>query len=183
MSSCSELQYRVHSNMAEKSSFARWSSAILGLFLLFTREVEAFASSYSSFYKVLHPSTFIAVNKRSEAQDPFCLYRFPISSSSVSCSLSTIPVRNKSVLARSDTLPNFSTAHGLLSPEVVMSIANKSYIEAQSPLHTFLQAYKSQGPFACIFMLSDPKILSELTNAMRDVVESESYRSNVYQSG
>jgi hypothetical protein len=170
--------------MAEKSSFARWSSAILGLFLLFTREVEAFASSHSSFYKALHPSAaFIAVNKRSEAQDPFCLYRFPISSSSVSCSLSTIPVRNKSVLARSDTLPNFSTAHGLLSPEVVMSIANKSYIEAESPLYTFLQTYKSQGPFACIFMLSDPKILSELTNAMRDVVESGSYRSNIYQSG
>ena len=114
-------------------------------------KVEAFASSqnkkYSSFYKVLHPSTFIAVNKRSEAQeDPFCLYRFPISSSSVSCSLSTIPVRNKSVLARSDTLPNFSTAHGLLSPEVVMSIANKSYIEIESPIYTFLQTYKSQGP-------------------------------------
>ena len=175
--------------MVEKSSFARWSPAILGLFLLFTREVEAFASSqnkrHSSFYKVLHPSTFIAVNKRSEAQDPFCLYRFPISSSSVSCSLSTIrqPVRNKSVLARSDTLPNFSTAHGLLSPEVVMSIANKGYIEIESPIHTFLQTYKSQGPFACIFMLNDPKILSELTNAMRDVVESGSYRSNVYRSG
>ena len=174
--------------MAETSSFARWS-AILGLlFLFFTREVDAFASSqnkkHSSFYKVLHPSTFIAVNKRSEAQDPFCLYRFPISSSSVSCSLSTITVRNKSVLARSDTLPNFSTAHGLLSPEVVMSIANnKSYIEIESPIHTFLQTYKSQGPFSCIFMLSDPKILSELTNAMRDVVESGSYRSNIYQSG
>lgn len=176
--------------MAEKSSFARWSYAILGLFLLFTREVEAFAfassqnKKYSSFYKVLHPSTFIAVNKRSEAQeDPFCLYRFPISSS-VSCSLSTIPVRNKSVLARSDTLPNFSTAHGLLSPEVVTSIANKSYIEVESPIYTFLQTYKSHGPFACIFMLSDPKILSELTNAMRDVAESSgSYRSNVYQSG
>lgn len=174
--------------MAENSSFARCCSALLGLlFLLFTREVDAFPSSqnkkHSSFYKVLHPSTFIAVNKRSEAQDPFCLYRFPISSSSVSCSLSTIPVRNKSVLARSDTLPNFSTAHGLLSPEVVMSIANnKSYIEIESPIHTFLQTYKSQGPFACIFMLSDPKILSELTNAMRDVVESGSHRSNVYQA-
>lgn len=177
--------------MVEKSSFARWSSAILGLLsLLFTREVDAFPSSqnkkHSSFYKAPHPSTFITVNKRSEAHDPFCLYRFPISSSSsVSCSLSTIrqPVRNKSVLARSDTLPNFSTAHGLLSPEVVTSIANKRSIEVESPIHTFLQTYKSQGPFACIFMLSDPKILSELTNAMRDVVESESYRSNVYQSG
>ena len=174
--------------MAENSSFARCCSALLGLlFLLFTREVDAFPSSqnkkHSSFYKVLHPSTFIAVNKRSEAQDPFCLYRFPISSSSVSCSLSTIPVRNKSVLARSDTLPNFSTPHGLLSPEVVMSIANnKSYIEIESPIHTFLQTYKSQGPFACIFMLNDPKILSELTNAMRDVVESGSHRSNVYQA-
>ena len=83
-------------------------------------------------------------------------------------------------MAQPPTNPNKTL---ITNGEVVMSIANKSYIEIESPIYTFLQTYKSQGPFACIFMLNDPKILSELTNAMRDVVESGSYRSNVYRSG
>ncbi len=76
---------------------------------------------------------------------------------------------SQSVLAESDTLPSFSTAHGLLSPEVVMRIADSNDLEMNGALHKFLKTYKSRGPMACLSMLSDPEVLPELTRAMRDI--------------
>ena len=82
---------------------------------------------------------------------------------------SALPAMSQSVLADSDTLPSFSTAHGLLSPEVVMRIADSNDLEMNGALHRFLKTYKSRGPMACLSMLSDPDVLPELTRAMRDV--------------
>jgi hypothetical protein len=82
---------------------------------------------------------------------------------------SVLPAMSQSVLADSDTLPSFSTAHGLLSPEVVMRIADSNDLEMNGALHRFLKTYKSRGPMACLSMLSDPDVLPELTRAMRDV--------------
>jgi hypothetical protein len=76
---------------------------------------------------------------------------------------------SQSVLADCDTIPSFSTAHGLLSPEVVMRIADTNDLEYNGALHKFLKTYKSRGPMACLSMLSDPDVLPELTRAMRDV--------------
>ncbi|KAL7461135.1 hypothetical protein ACHAXS_001563 [Conticribra weissflogii] len=80
-----------------------------------------------------------------------------------------LPAMSPSVLATCDTLPSFSTAHGLLSPEVVMRIADTFDLEQDGPLHKFLKTYKSRGPMACLPMLSDPSILPELTRAMREI--------------
>jgi len=74
-----------------------------------------------------------------------------------------------SVLATCNTLPSFHTAHGLLSPEVVMRIADTNDLVRGEPLHTFLKMYKSRGPMACLPMLSDPCVLPELTRAMREI--------------
>ena len=75
-----------------------------------------------------------------------------------------------SVLAESDTLPSFQTAHGLLSPEVVTRIADThDDLEFGAPLHKFLKTYKRRGPVACLPMLSDPCVLPELTKAMREI--------------
>lgn len=77
---------------------------------------------------------------------------------------------SESVLHDRDTLPSFHTAHGLLSPEVVMRIADtQDELEVGAPLHKFLKTYKSSGPMACLPMLSDPCILPELTKAMREI--------------
>lgn len=81
----------------------------------------------------------------------------------------SLPAMSASVLADSDTLPSFQTAHGLLSPEVVMRIADANDLEADGALHKFLRTYKRRGPMACLPMLSDPEILPELTRAMRDI--------------
>ena len=74
-----------------------------------------------------------------------------------------------SVLAASDTLPSFHTAHGLLSPEVVTRIADANDLEEGGVLHRFLKTYKRSGPMACLPMLSDPCVLPELTRAMREI--------------
>mmetsp|Transcript_716 Transcript_716/g.1501 ORF Transcript_716/g.1501 Transcript_716/m.1501 type:complete len:194 (-) Transcript_716:524-1105(-) len=81
----------------------------------------------------------------------------------------SLPAMSDSVLAASDILPSFHTAHGLLSPEVVMRIADTNDPEQGGPLHKFLKTYKSRGPMACLPMLSDPCILPELTRAMREI--------------
>jgi hypothetical protein len=91
------------------------------------------------------------------------------SRSSSSSSSSALPAMSQSVLADCDTIPSFSTAHGLLSPEVVMRIADTNDLEYNGALHKFLKTYKSRGPMACLSMLSDPDVLPELTRAMRDV--------------
>mmetsp|Transcript_41782 Transcript_41782/g.87694 ORF Transcript_41782/g.87694 Transcript_41782/m.87694 type:complete len:195 (-) Transcript_41782:468-1052(-) len=81
----------------------------------------------------------------------------------------SLPAMSDSVLADSDILPEFHTAHGLLSPEVVMRIANTNELEMGGALHKFLMTYKRKGPMACLPMLSDPEVLPELTRAMRDI--------------
>lgn len=85
---------------------------------------------------------------------------------------SSLPAMSSSVLSPSDTLPSFHTAHGLLSPEVVMRIADAytEDLEMDGPLHKFLKMYKRRGPMACLPMLSDGEILPELTRAMREIV-------------
>ena len=81
------------------------------------------------------------------------------------------PLSN-SVLSSSDTLPSFPTAHGLLSPETVIRMevmtAGSSRDEA---VDYFLRTYRKDGPMACLPMLSDPKVLPRLTEAMRDIIQ------------
>ncbi len=76
-----------------------------------------------------------------------------------------------SVLSASDTLPSFRTAHGLLSPEVVMRMmdAHADDERASPALMNFLELYGSRGPMACLPMLSDPSVLPELTRVMREI--------------
>lgn len=102
----------------------------------------------------------------------------PPSSTSTSRSTKTkessstaLPFMSSSVLSPSDTLPSFHTAHGMLSPEVVMRIANTydGDLEVNGSLHNFLKTYKSKGPMACLGMLSDDEVLPELTRAMREI--------------
>uniref|UniRef100_A0A7S4M4N3 Uncharacterized protein n=1 Tax=Odontella aurita TaxID=265563 RepID=A0A7S4M4N3_9STRA len=80
--------------------------------------------------------------------------------------------RSSSVLASTDTLPSFQTAHGLLSPETVMrmdeTMCRKHQVRDRA-MTLFLDTYRSQGPMACVPMLSDPAILPRLTEAMRDI--------------
>lgn len=79
---------------------------------------------------------------------------------------------SSSVLASTDTLPSFPTAHGLLSPETVMrmdaAMCRKNQVRDRA-VTIFLDTYRSQGPMACLPMLSDPAILPRLTEAMRDI--------------
>ena len=99
------------------------------------------------------------------------------SSSSSSTNKSTITssslpsTLSSSVLSPTDTLPQFHTAHGLLSPEVFMRIADTydGQLTENSSIHKFLKLYKSKGPMACLSMLSDDDVLPELTEAMREV--------------
>jgi hypothetical protein len=105
------------------------------------------------------PSVSAANYKRSKRSSPASPMR----------KSSSLPAMSPSVLADSDTLPSFHTAHGLLSPEVVMRIADSNDLEEGGALHKFLVTYKRKGPMACIPMLSDPSILPELTSAMREI--------------
>lgn len=84
---------------------------------------------------------------------------------------STSPLSN-SVLSSSDTLPSFPTAHGLLSPETVirMEIMTSSTTR-DAAVDYFLQTYRKEGPMACLPMLSDPKVLPRLTEAMREIIQ------------
>jgi len=123
------------------------------------------------------------IQKRRKDWSPVTLYLFPTQPSvsaanlrhpqqrprSGSESKTSLPAMSDSVLASSDILPSFHTAHGLLSPEVVMRIADSNDLEQGGPLHKFLKTYKSRGPMACLPMLSDPCILPELTKAMREI--------------
>lgn len=71
----------------------------------------------------------------------------------------------------SDTLPEFKTVHGMLSPRTVY-LLEESY-EAGSGCEEvghFLKTYKQKGPMSCIQYLSDPVVLPALTKAMRDSV-------------
>mmetsp|Transcript_12058 Transcript_12058/g.14012 ORF Transcript_12058/g.14012 Transcript_12058/m.14012 type:complete len:234 (-) Transcript_12058:385-1086(-) len=78
---------------------------------------------------------------------------------------------SNSVLSSSDTLPAFPTAHGLLSPETVMRMeVMTSSATRDEAVDYFLRTYRKDGPMACLPMLSDPKILPRLTEAMRDIM-------------
>jgi len=124
------------------------------------------------------PPSISAANHRrprsgSESSSP----SIPPSSTSTSRSTKTkesstaLPFMSSSVLSPSDTLPSFHTAHGMLSPEVVMRIANTydGDLTMNGSLHNFLKTYKSKGPMACLGMLSDDEVLPELTRAMREI--------------
>jgi len=77
-----------------------------------------------------------------------------------------------SVLASTDTLPLFQTAHGLLSPETVMRMdetMRRKHQVRDRAVTLFLDTYRNEGPMACLPMLSDPAILPRLTEAMRDI--------------
>lgn len=81
-------------------------------------------------------------------------------------------VLSGSILAGSDTLPSFPTAHGLLSPETVMRMdenTKKHHHRSEAVSH-FLDTYHRFGPMACLPMLSDSQVLPELTEAMRDTM-------------
>ena len=173
-------------------------SAMAVLLLIFsavlsssTTEAYAFASSSSSktrSFSVVPTNTVRKqrIHRTSHRADgsAVTLYLFPSSPAVTSAanlpprkqpinsrkhSKSALPAMSQSVLAESDTLPSFSTAHGLLSPEVVMRIADSNDLEMNGALHRFLKTYKSRGPMACVSFLSDPDVLPELTRAMRDV--------------
>jgi len=151
----------------------------------FASRVNIFHPRFNKFHpqlnKDLRPSTTLSTSSGERVQSfhrddgSFVTqYLFP-SSTTVSriCwgRSSSTREMNQSVLARCDTLPNFSTAHGLLSPEVVMRIADlNDNVELNGALHNFLKTYKSRGPMSCLSMLSDPNILQELTKAMRDAI-------------
>ena len=82
------------------------------------------------------------------------------------------PTMSNSVLAASDTLPCFPTAHGLLSPEIVQRMDEMTASATSSrsaPLVRFLDTYRNDGPMACLPMLADPCVLPKLTEAMRDL--------------
>ena len=75
-----------------------------------------------------------------------------------------------SVLASCDTLPAFSTAHGLLSPETVRRL-DEMMTDRSEALSLFLDTYRSEGPLSCVQYLSDPAVLPHLTLALREICQ------------
>ena len=76
-----------------------------------------------------------------------------------------------SVLMSCDTLPEFPTAHGILCPETVKRMDQVTFHGKHDALvREFLDKYKLHGPMACLDMISDPKILPHLTQAMRSAL-------------
>jgi hypothetical protein len=75
---------------------------------------------------------------------------------------------NSALASGGDTLPHFPTAHGLLSPETVMRLSQRS-IHQNKAVEAFLDTYRSNGPMSCLPMLADPEVLPHLTEAMRDI--------------
>jgi hypothetical protein len=67
-------------------------------------------------------------------------------------------------------LPDFHTAHGLLSPETVLRLERSSTDHKSPALKKFLTTYRENGPMSCLCLLSDPDILPHLTTAMRDLM-------------
>lgn len=76
---------------------------------------------------------------------------------------------SRSILTPTDTLPSFSTAPGLLSPETVMRMDIRTRGSRSEPLEYFFQHYRRNGPLACLPFLTDMNVLPHLTEAMRDV--------------
>ena len=76
---------------------------------------------------------------------------------------------SRSLLTPTDTLPSFSTAPGLLSPETVMRMDMRTRGSRSEPLEYFFQHYRRNGPMACLPFLADMNVLPHLTEAMRDI--------------
>ncbi|KAK1748444.1 hypothetical protein QTG54_000383 [Skeletonema marinoi] len=174
VASCRHINYPTHASRREGgdvTSMAPWvvascwvASGLIMMLLFSARDAIAFPlqSSYPT-RKASYTDTLNTL-----------LWLYPtstaVSRSCWSCAAPSATSHPTTVLATSDTLPNFSTARGLLSPDVVMRIVDSNDLELNGPLDTFLDTYLSRGPMACLSMLSDPKILPELTKAMRAVV-------------
>jgi hypothetical protein len=118
-----------------------------------------------------HPTTKTAPMVAQAFYSAFATNRSPTKPRNYQNNNGPAPLSN-SVLSSSDTLPSFPTAHGLLSPETVirMEIMTSSSTR-DAAVDYFLRTYKREGPMACLPMLSDPKVLPRLTEAMRDIVQ------------
>ncbi|KAL3934970.1 MAG: hypothetical protein SGBAC_009423 [Bacillariaceae sp.] len=80
-------------------------------------------------------------------------------------------VFSNSVLSSCDILPSFRTAHGILSPETVLRMAEiTDQGEGNPAVSKFLSRYQTSGPMSCLDMLSDSDVLPHLTRAMRDIL-------------
>lgn len=153
-----------------------------------TTEAYAFGPTHGSKTRTFSPTNkgSSGIRKRRPDGSAVTLYLFPtppsVSAAShgsrssprssrqvVSKSKTSLPAMSESVLSPGDTLPSFHTAHGLLSPEVFMRIADTHDADAGGPVRDFLKTYRKKGPMACLPMLSDPCVLPELTKAMRDI--------------
>jgi hypothetical protein len=176
------LEYAT-SMMAPSATSCQWAAFWILMLLFLATDANAFPTRNNCYFRKAQHSSIATVNTsvhqhfQPDDGSSVTLYLFPtstaVSRSCWSCSASTVytsATNDKSVLATSDTLPNFSTAHGLLSLDVVKRIADSNDLEFNAPLNTFLKTYFSRGPMACLSMLSDPNILPELTKAMRAVV-------------
>ena len=138
-----------------------------------SRSTKVKGEESSALYLFTPPSTATATShkerRRSSMHHPSSNSRLHPRRSTGRAGAIALPAMSASVLAESDTLPSFRSAHGLLSPEVVARIADTVDFTVGSPVHTFLKTYRSRGPIACLGMLSDPAVLPELTRAMRDI--------------
>jgi hypothetical protein len=81
-------------------------------------------------------------------------------------------VAGTSSTMETNTLPQFKTAHGLLSPGYVRLLEENHVANGfeSKEVDSFLSTYREQGPLACVPFLSDPVVLPALTKAMRDNV-------------
>lgn len=115
----------------------------------------------------VHPDTPTSKSVPMVAKAIFTTYQ---SNRSISRSSPTLSL-SSSVLSSSNTLPSFPTAHGLLSPETVLRMEQMtSGTSRNEAVEYFLNIYRSEGPMACLPLLSDSDVLPSLTEAMRDVI-------------
>ena len=179
--------------MARRSSFPAPLASVAALAALVVvlmaavSGAEAYAFGPAPFHRVGYSPSSVrkvdsGVRKRRPDGSAVTLYLFPTPPAVAAANNrrpksearkpTQLPAMSASVLADSDVLPSFHTAHGLLSPEVVMRIADNASgheMELDGPLHRFLKTYRRRGPMACLPLLSDPTVLPELTRAMRDI--------------
>ena len=168
-----------------------WTAIALIVTLVIVSQSEAYVTSPSlrrrSHYSARVKEDSEVVTKLREDGSKVTLYLYPSKRSITAASMKSrrihriatpsggtsstteLPAMSASVLAPSDILPAFHTAHGLLSPEVVRRIGDMHDLDLGSPLHKFLMTYKRHGPMSCLPMLSDPCVLPVLTKAMREI--------------
>ena len=156
-------------------------AAILCLLELATTRVDAWSTNQKAFRLHLsggrQPMTMYMPSTSPTSQPPSFVAQKMLTNPGGGHLRKSEPLRNKnamklsnSVLASCDTLPSFSTAHGLLSPETVVRLEELTASGHRSDaLESFLDTYRRQGPLSCLPMLSDPDVLPHLTTAMRDI--------------